>query len=88
MVHLKGHLTRTCKPGDCVTMAGIFLPQPEAKRFGGSRMGLVTKTFLEAMSMHQDKQSYELVALDDRLRAEIEVQNHFLPRQRKRFCQG
>eukprot|EP00884_Botryococcus_braunii_P012595 jgi/Botrbrau1/21336/Bobra.0184s0046.1 len=72
MVHLRGQITRSCKPGDCVTLGGIFLPQPEGRRFGGSRMGLVTKTFLDAMSVHHDKQSYDMVALDDKIRAEIE----------------
>ncbi len=27
-VHLRGGLTRSAKPGDAVTLSGIFLPQP------------------------------------------------------------
>jgi DNA replication licensing factor MCM7 len=28
VVHLMGALTRTVKPGDAVTLSGIFLPEP------------------------------------------------------------
>ena len=28
VVHLKGGLTRSCKPGDAVSIAGVFLPEP------------------------------------------------------------
>ncbi len=80
-VHLRGELTRTCKPGDSVTMSAIFLPEPAARGFAAMRVGLTTQCFLEAMTVVQDKQSYDMVALDDKLRDEIEVLKS-LPSQR------
>jgi len=72
VIHLRGPLTRTCKPGDSVTVAGIFLPQPYTG-FRAMRAGLLTTTYLEAMSVTQDKRSYKDTAADDSLRAQIEV---------------
>lgn len=34
VVHLMGALTRTVKPGDAVTLSGIFLPEPFTVRLG------------------------------------------------------
>ena len=72
MIHLRGPLTRTCKPGDSVTVAGVFLPQPYTG-FRAMRAGLLTTTYLEAMSVTQDKRSYKDTAADDSLRTQIEV---------------
>lgn len=72
VIHLRGPLTRTCKPGDSVTVAGIFLPQPYTG-FRAMRAGLLTTTYLEAMSVTQDKRSYKDTAADDSLRVQIEV---------------
>ena len=50
------------KPGDAVTLTGVFLPEP----FTGYRAikaGLITTTFLEAMNITHDKQSYTATAL-------------------------
>ena len=71
-IHLRGPLTRSCKPGDSVTVAGVFLPQPYTG-FRAMRAGLLTTTFLEAMSVKQDKRSYKDAAADDTLHAQIEV---------------
>ena len=71
-IHLRGPLTRSCKPGDSVTVAGVFLPQPYTG-FRAMRAGLLTTTFLEAMSVTQDKRSYKDAAADDSLHAQIEV---------------
>ena len=81
-IHLRGPLTRSCKPGDSVTVAGVFLPQPYTG-FRAMRAGLLTTTFLEAMSVSQDKRSYKDAAADDTLHAQIEVRSspalHNLP---------
>ena len=53
-------------------MAGIFLPQPYTG-FRAMRAGLLTTTYLEAMSVTQDKRSYKDTAADGTLRAQIEV---------------
>ena len=72
VIHLRGTLTRTCKPGDSVTVAGVFLPQPYTG-FRAMRAGLLTTTYLDAMSVTQDKRSYKDTAADGSLRAQIEV---------------
>ena len=72
VIHLRGTLTRTCKPGDSVTVAGVFLPQPYTG-FRAMRAGLLTTTYLDAMSVTQDKRSYKDTAADGTLRAQIEV---------------
>ena len=36
VVHLLGALTRTVKPGDAVTLSGVFLPEPFTVRLGYS----------------------------------------------------
>ncbi|BDA48060.1 DNA replication licensing factor MCM7 [Coccomyxa sp. Obi] len=71
VVHLRASLTRTCKPGDAVMVSGIFLPQPYTG-FKAMRAGLLTTTFLEAMSVTQEKKSYAQTAEDATLRAQID----------------
>ena len=56
-VHLAGELTRSMKPGDAVTVSGIFLPEPFTG-FRAMKAGLVTSTFLEAQAVALDKTSY------------------------------
>lgn len=46
-VHLRGALTRTAKPGDAVTVAGVFLPEPFTG-FRAMRAGLLTSVYLQA----------------------------------------
>ncbi len=46
-VHLRGALTRTAKPGDAVTVSGVFLPEPFTG-FRAMRAGLLTSVFLQA----------------------------------------
>ena len=48
-VHLRGALTRTAKPGDAVTVAGVFLPEPFTG-FRAMRAGLLTSVYLQARS--------------------------------------
>ena len=49
-VHLRGALTRTAKPGDAVTVAGVFLPEPFTG-FRAMRAGLLTSVYLQARSV-------------------------------------
>ena len=46
-VHLRGALTRSAKPGDAVTVAGVFLPEPFTG-FRAMRAGLLTSVYLQA----------------------------------------
>ena len=45
------------KPGDAVTVSGIFLPEPFTG-FRAMKAGLVTSTFLDAQAVSLDKKSY------------------------------
>ncbi|EOD16317.1 hypothetical protein EMIHUDRAFT_316205 [Emiliania huxleyi CCMP1516] len=58
-VHLYGDMTRQCAAGDTLTISGVFLPA-----------GLITNTFLEAMSVEKHKKSSEEL---DELAEEPEV---------------
>ncbi len=71
-VHLSGDLTRSVKPGDAVTISGIFLPEPFTG-FRAMRAGLVTNTFLEAQAVALDKKSYADIHMTPEQRATIAV---------------
>ena len=71
-VHLSGDLTRSVKPGDAVTISGIFLPEPFTG-FRAMRAGLVTNTFLEAQAVVLDKKSYADIHMTPEQRATITV---------------
>ena len=72
-VHCHGELTRVAKPGDMVTLAGIFMPV----RFSGLkalRAGLIADTYLVAQDIHRHKKNYdELEELDGDLEDAIEA---------------
>ncbi|KAK9806786.1 hypothetical protein WJX72_002809 [[Myrmecia] bisecta] len=72
VVHLRGELTRHMKPGDAVTVSGIFLPEPFAG-FRAMKAGLVTTTFMEAQHVHHNKQSYSETKLTNEDRAMLEA---------------
>jgi len=74
-VHLCGELTRSVKPGDAVTISGIFLPEPFTG-FRAMRAGLVTNTFLEAQAVALDKKSYADIHMTPEQRATIAVREH------------
>jgi DNA replication licensing factor MCM7 len=57
-VYVKGELTRQVKPGEMVTITGIFLPVPFTG-YKAMKAGLLTQTFLEAMYIQKEKQTYE-----------------------------
>ena len=77
IVHLRGALTRTCKPGDAVSISGVFLPEPYTG-FKAIRAGLLTSTYLDAMGIKQLKQSYQEHALDEELQARMYVSSFTL----------
>lgn len=74
VVQLKEAMTRTCKPGDAVSISGIFLAEP-LTGFGATRPalrdGFLTNTYLEAMHVMQLKQSYQQHALDEALQTRM-----------------
>ncbi|KAL4437489.1 hypothetical protein ABPG77_003470 [Micractinium sp. CCAP 211/92] len=72
MVHLRGSLTRSLKAGDSVTLSGIFLPEPYTGARAMLRASLLTATYMEVMSVKQNKQSYQEMALSEEQRAAIE----------------
>ena len=72
VVHLRGGLTRSCKPGDAVSISGAFLPEPYTG-FRAMKAGLLTSTFLDAMRVVQLKQSYKEHALDKDLQERMQV---------------
>jgi DNA replication licensing factor MCM7 len=55
-VHLNGEMTRQCAAGDTLTISGVFLPIPYTG-FQALRAGLITNTFLEAMTIEKHKKS-------------------------------
>ncbi|KAG2494157.1 hypothetical protein HYH03_007792 [Edaphochlamys debaryana] len=56
-VHLLGEVTRSMKPGDDVTITGIFLPE-QYMGFRGMRAGLLMSTYLEAHNVTQSKRQF------------------------------
>ena len=77
-VHLRGELTRSVKPGDCITITGIHLTQPFTG-FRAMRAGLLTSTCLH---VRHDKQSYSDLQMDSKMDAQIQVgQYHLLANQ-------
>eukprot|EP00891_Asterochloris_glomerata_P008965 jgi/Astpho2/8965/fgenesh1_pm.00133_%23_19_t len=71
VVHLKGELTRSVKPGDSVTLTGIYLTEPYTG-FKAMRAGLLTATFMECQAVHHNKQSYADLQLTEKQQAQIE----------------
>eukprot|EP00310_Coccolithus_braarudii_P013273 CAMPEP_0183353098 /NCGR_PEP_ID=MMETSP0164_2-20130417/32739_1 /TAXON_ID=221442 /ORGANISM="Coccolithus pelagicus ssp braarudi, Strain PLY182g" /LENGTH=732 /DNA_ID=CAMNT_0025525717 /DNA_START=72 /DNA_END=2270 /DNA_ORIENTATION=- len=70
-VHLTGELTRSCSAGDVVTVSGVFLPTVSTG-FKQLHAGLVTDTYLKAMSVEAHKKSYHDYTADDEVREFIE----------------
>lgn len=66
-VYLTGERTRSCTPGDLITVDGVFLPAPN-QGFRAMRSGqLVSDTYVQAMAVSQQKKSYsEYVAPSNR----------------------
>ena len=58
-----GSLTRTMKPGDLVTVSGIFLVAPY-HGFRAIRAGLTTDTYIQAMHCVPSKKSYALASAE------------------------
>lgn len=59
-VQLRDALTRRVKAGDAVTVSGIFLPEPYAGPRSAMRATLLTATYVQAMAVTQNKQSYQV----------------------------
>eukprot|EP00002_Diphylleia_rotans_P001193 TRINITY_DN10661_c0_g1_i1.p1 TRINITY_DN10661_c0_g1~~TRINITY_DN10661_c0_g1_i1.p1 ORF type:complete len:601 (+),score=137.97 TRINITY_DN10661_c0_g1_i1:45-1847(+) len=56
-VVLKGEMTRTCSPGDIITITGVFLPTPFTG-YKSVRAGLIADTYLDAMHIQKLKKKY------------------------------
>ena len=70
-VHLRGELTRSMKPGDVVEVTGMYLPVPYTG-FRAMRAGLLADTYLEALSVHQFKESYTDYTISEEMREAVE----------------
>lgn len=66
-----GDLTRMCKPGDIITVAGIFLPSRHTG-FRAIRAGLTADTYLHVMNLVPHKKSYTDFTLTDELMEEVQ----------------
>ncbi|KAJ6624493.1 MCM2/3/5 family-domain-containing protein [Mycena sp. CBHHK59/15] len=69
-VHVNGNLTRLMNPGDEVHIGGIFLPIPYTG-FQAIRAGLLTDTYLEAHSIHQQKKQYSEMQMTPEIAQQI-----------------
>jgi DNA replicative helicase MCM subunit Mcm2 (Cdc46/Mcm family) len=72
VLHVTGELTRLMRPGDPVTVSGIFLPEPFTG-FRAAKAGLLTSTFLLVQRVLSDKQSYNAISMDVGHDAAIQV---------------
>ncbi|KAF7327761.1 DNA replication licensing factor MCM7 [Mycena kentingensis (nom. inval.)] len=69
-VNVSGNLTRLMNPGDEVHLGGIFLPVPYTG-FQAIRAGLLTDTYLEVHSVHQQKKQYRDMETTPEIEAEM-----------------
>lgn len=72
-VYAFGQSTRSCSPGDLITITGVFLTTPFLG-FRAITAGLIHDTYLEAFKISRDKKSYKESSLStemvDKLRTE------------------
>eukprot|EP00457_Paulinella_chromatophora_P001680 gb/GEZN01001682.1/.p1 GENE.gb/GEZN01001682.1/~~gb/GEZN01001682.1/.p1 ORF type:complete len:737 (-),score=59.24 gb/GEZN01001682.1/:643-2853(-) len=66
-----GELTRLCKPGDLVTVAGIYLPAPRLG-FRAMRAGLTAETYINVQDMVPHKKTYVDFEFTPELMQEVE----------------
>lgn len=72
VLHLLGESTRCAKPGEVVTVSGIFLPEPYTG-YRALRAGLLTSTYLHVQRVLQDKVTYAELQATCALDEEVEV---------------
>ncbi len=70
-----GEMTRQCKPGDLITVTGIFLPI-RYEGYRAVRAGLTADTYVEVTYMVPAKQSYSEYQLTPELEAEVRQRCH------------
>ena len=68
----RGETTRSCQPGDLVTITGIFLPTPFTG-FQAMRAGLTADTYLEAHTVVKMKKSIMATETTPELEKELKV---------------
>jgi len=69
--HILGENARLTNPGDIIKISGVFLPSPH-QGFAALKAGLITDTYLEAMTIEQLKQHYSDYVVTDEIALEIE----------------
>ena len=72
VVHCHGETTRSCGPGDIVTISGIFLAV-RVDGFKAMRSGLQADTYIEASKVEKVKQSYSALDAIDASRKVIDA---------------
>lgn len=72
-IRVKGELTRYVKAGDIATFSGLYLPEPH-QGYQALKAGLVARTFIEALHIRKEKETYAEQAskLSAEERSEIE----------------
>jgi DNA replication licensing factor MCM7 len=73
-VTCRGVNTRSCSPGEMVTVNGVFLPK-RYTGFRGMRAGLISDTYLEAAGIVKHKESYAEVHTNDEMAERIAEAN-------------
>ena len=71
-LRLYGDLCRTCKPGDEVTLSGIFLPTPYTG-YRAVRAGLTADVYVEVTHLTPAKQQYTEIELTPDVMEEVET---------------
>lgn len=77
-VQVKGENTRICKPGDSVTISGIFLPErPSA--YAQMRAGLHATTYVECLHVDRHKKDYSDISdsMSEDIESKIEEECRF-----------
>lgn len=71
-VHVRGELTRTCSPGDQITLAGVFL-LAQVNPMRAMKSGPVATTYVEALNITRHKKRYDDYAMNEDLTQQIQA---------------
>eukprot|EP00823_Brevimastigomonas_motovehiculus_P003918 TRINITY_DN2489_c0_g1_i1.p1 TRINITY_DN2489_c0_g1~~TRINITY_DN2489_c0_g1_i1.p1 ORF type:complete len:755 (+),score=209.31 TRINITY_DN2489_c0_g1_i1:102-2366(+) len=66
-----GEQCRACRPGESVSVIGIYLPIP-ITGFRGFHAGLTTEVYLDLMDLQVKKQNYDKMTISDEIQKEID----------------
>lgn len=69
-VCVRGELTRSCSPGDQITLSGIFLPV-QLTGVAAMKKGPVSTTYVDAMEIIKHKKKYDDYILSDEIMQQL-----------------